>query len=136
MAADAEDISVFSTYLQDAVLKVGDMAYLPKERRFAFVTNRFVWEDGASKTFGPFVRVRSGVHFDDVIAVRSQNIKLDAKTAVLSLLAVKVDDEGERITLEFSGGGVIELQVAAVTGSMNDISDPWRTQSKPDHGLS
>ena len=40
IALDAEDLSVVSAHLQDAVLQVGDLAYLPKERRFAAVANR------------------------------------------------------------------------------------------------
>jgi hypothetical protein len=31
IALDAEDLSVISAHLQDAVLKVGDIAYLPSE---------------------------------------------------------------------------------------------------------
>ena len=40
-AIDEEDLAVVSAYVQDAVLKVGDMVYLPRERRFAVGMNRF-----------------------------------------------------------------------------------------------
>ena len=43
IALDAEDLKVISAHLQDAVLKVGDMAFVPRERRFAAVLNRFDW---------------------------------------------------------------------------------------------
>ena len=42
---DADDLAVISAHLQDAVLKVGDLAYLPAERRFAALGNRFDWAD-------------------------------------------------------------------------------------------
>ena len=41
IALDAEDLSVISTHLQDAVLHVGDMAFLKREMRFAAVANRW-----------------------------------------------------------------------------------------------
>ncbi len=44
IAFDEEDLKVVSAHLQDAVVRVGDMAYLPKERRFAALLNRFDWE--------------------------------------------------------------------------------------------
>src|SRR5262245_5336536 len=45
IAFDADDLSVISAHLQDAVLKVGDVAYLPREKRFAAVGNRFDWAE-------------------------------------------------------------------------------------------
>jgi hypothetical protein len=136
IAADADDVEVISAVLQDAVMKVGDMAFLKAERRFALVANRFIWEEGASKRFGPFTRVRAGVHFDDVLNVRSRNVRQDAKDAVVSLLAVRYQPNengpGE-VTLELAGGGEIVLQVDALNAVVTDISEPWRTQSKPEH---
>ena len=46
-AFDEEDLAVLSAHSQDAVLKVGDMVYLPQERRFAVAMNRFIWEKAA-----------------------------------------------------------------------------------------
>ncbi|MCI5046979.1 MAG: DUF2948 family protein [Aquisalinus sp.] len=136
LAADDEDVEVVSACLQDAVMKVGDMAYLPKERRFAFVANRFVWEEGASRKRGPFIRVRTGVHFDDVTGVKARHIRQDAKAAVVSLLAVRFEpkeDGAGQLLLEFAGGGEIALEVQAVNIGLSDISDPWRTRNKPEH---
>ena len=45
IALDADDLAVISAHLQDAVLKVGDVAYLPREKRFAAMGNRFDWAD-------------------------------------------------------------------------------------------
>lgn len=136
MAADGEDIEIVSAVLQDAVLKVGDMAWLKGERRFAFVANRFVWEEGASKKQGPFTRVRTGIHFDDVITVRARNIRQDAKRAILSFLAARFEageDGAGTIFLDFSGGGQVVLDVESINATLKDISEPWRTRNKPDH---
>ena len=43
IALDAEDLGVISAHLQDAVLRVGDMVYLPNEKRFVAMANRFDW---------------------------------------------------------------------------------------------
>jgi hypothetical protein len=136
LAEDAEDLKVISACLQDAVLKVGDFAYLPSQRRFAFVANRFVWEDGADRKAGPFFRTRTGAHFDDVTACKHQNIKTDAKDGVVELLAIRFEpgaDGAGAVVLDFSGGGAIRLDVDAISAELRDMTDPWRTQSKPAH---
>lgn len=138
LAEDGEDLKVLSACLQDAVVKVGDFAFLPKERRFAFVANRFVWECAADRKRGPFARVRAGAHFDDVKAVRQQNIRADAKDAVLELLALRFEpgaDGAGAVVMEFSGGGAIRLEVESVNAQMRDLSAPWSTARKPDHKI-
>ena len=136
MAADADDLRVVSAVLQDAVAKVGDLAFLPRARRFALVANRFVWEEGASKARGPFSRVRTGVHFDDVRAARTRNLDLENKSAVVDILSLAFDeaeDGAGTVTITLAGGGAIALDVEAVNVTVEDISSPWRTQSRPDH---
>ena len=133
IAADQDDLKTMSSYVQDAIFKVGDMAWLSAQRRFAFVANRYVWE-----AKGAQARVRSGLHFDDVISVQHKNIRLDAQEAVVSLMAIQYSagegDEGHpEVTLSFSGGGTIRLVVEAVNVELSDISDPWQTRSRPDH---
>ena len=137
-AEDAEDLDVISAHLQDAVARVGDIAYLPSKRRFALVFNRFMWEDlrRSEKPNGPFRRVRSGIHFDGVLRVRSQNVRQDAKDAVLELLSVRFEpaaDGAGAVTLVFSGGGAIRLEVECLDAEITDLSEPWATKNKPGH---
>ena len=89
MAGDATDLEVISACLQDAVAKLGDFAYLPDDRRFAFVANRFLWECAGDRKGGVFARVRAGAHFDDVISAQFQNLRSDAKDAVVELLSIR-----------------------------------------------
>lgn len=137
IAADAEDLKVISACLQDAVAKIGDFAWLPAERRFAFVSNRFVWELAANRSRGPFWRTRTGAHFNDVRAVQQMNLRTDVKDAVLELLAVRFEPVGEdgggEIYLDFAGGGAIRLEVDAVNCEIADLSAPWRTRARPRH---
>lgn len=136
MAADADDLSVFSACLQDAVAKVGDFAYLPQQRRFAFVANRFCWEAGGEKRSGPYWRARAGVHFDDVRAAKQMNLRADAPDAVVEILAMRFDADGEGggvITIDLAAGGGVRLEVDAVNAELRDLMGPWRTKSRPSH---
>jgi len=136
-AEDSEDIDVISAKLQDAVAKVGDFKYLPKARRFVAVVNRFQWENGKKGD----LRVRSGLHFDDVLKVRSKNIKMGASGAILSLLAIRFvpaagaesENPGGVVELQFSGGGVIALDVECVSAGLADLTGPWAARGRPSH---
>ena len=136
MAGDAEDLGVISACLQDAVAKLEDFTFLPNQRRFVFVGNRFVWEAVAKGRAGPFARVRTGVHFDDVQSAKFQNLRTDAKDAVVELLAIRFepgDDAAGGIVLDFAGGGAVRLEVESINAFLSDVSEPWRTRAKPEH---
>ncbi len=136
MAGDAEDLSVLSACLQDAVAKLGDFAWIPAERRFAMVANRFVWECAGKGRAGPFARVRTGLHFDDVINAKFQHLRMEAKDAVVELLAVRFEpgeDGAGEIILDLAGGGGVRLEVESINAYLSDMSEPWRTRAKPKH---
>src|SRR5687767_2797838 len=105
-AIDAEDLAVVSAHVQDAVLKVGDMTFLPREQRFVVAMNRFIWEqaDGKRQTYE---RRRAALTFDRVSAARLSGIDRARPDEVLSLLAVHfepTDEPGGTVTLVFAGG--------------------------------
>jgi len=136
-ALDAQDLEVISSHLQDAVLLVGDMRYLAGENRFAAVLNRFDWE-GVVNGAGDYGRRRTGLHFDRVISAKTSNIRQGAGDAVLSLLAIKfepTDEPSGYITLVFSGGGAIRLEVECIEAAMADLGPAWPTPSRPRHDL-
>ncbi|HEX4637414.1 MAG TPA: DUF2948 family protein, partial [Rhizomicrobium sp.] len=64
-ASDAEDLEVLSARLQDAVFKLKDAVWQPRQRRFALVVNRLKWEEGGK------TRVRAGLHFNGVLKAQS-----------------------------------------------------------------
>ena len=53
IARDAEDLAVVSACLQDALIPLNEMRYLPQERRFIMVANRFRWERAAKGSQEP-----------------------------------------------------------------------------------
>lgn len=139
IALDEEDLAVVSAHLQDAVVRVGDMAYLPAEKRFVAVANRFDWEGAiaAGTTRTPFARRRSGLRFERVLGAAVSGIDLNAKDAVLSLLALEfaaADTPAGYVTVRFSGGGAIRLHVECIEAQLTDLGAAWATKRKPDHG--
>jgi hypothetical protein len=133
-AVDDEDLQVISARLQDAVARLGDLVYLPKQRRFAALFNRFKWESGKRVN----LRVRSGLHFDGVLSVKSRNLKRGAPNAVVSLLAVRFapkaeDDPSGTVELVFAGGGAMMLEVECLDAGLADVSGEWAARGRPEH---
>jgi Protein of unknown function (DUF2948) len=133
-AQDAEDLQIISARLQDAVARVGDLVYLPKKHRFAAVLNRFKWESGQRGD----LRVRSGLHFDGVLSVKSKKLKLTTPEGVVSLLAVNftpkaADDPAGTVELVFAGGGTILLEVECLDAGLADLTGDWAARGRPAH---
>jgi hypothetical protein len=137
LAEDAEDLKILSAHLQDAVMRMGDIVYLPKHRRFAALVSRYCWGDDCGKG-NSGVRVRAGLHFDDVLRVQSQNVRQDDPEAVVSLLAINFTpdaDGGGAVDLILAGGGRIKLQVECVDATLRDLSDPRPAVARPAHDV-
>lgn len=133
-AADAEDLGILSARVQDAVGQLKNLTWLPRKRRFAMVLNRLQWETGGK------TRVRAGLHFDGVLNVQSQKVKLGAGNAVVSILALRFtanggEDPGGVIEIALGGGGAIRLTVECVDAELADLTAPWAALGKPDHDL-
>ena len=90
IALDQDDIAIVSTHLQDAVVKVADIVWLPAEKRLVIGVNRFDWE-ACGEVTPCYQRRRTALRFERVIALRCRNVNPAAKDAVLNLLAVEFD---------------------------------------------
>ena len=136
VAGDAEDLASLSALLQDAVLKVGDIAWLPKARRFACVLNRYRWEAGRAGGRGE--RVRAGLHVEGVTRAEVARIRQGGRDAVLSLLAVTFEGAADgpgAVLLSFSGGGAVRLHVEALEVRLDDLTTAWAAKARPQHDL-
>ena len=136
LALDEEDLAVVSSHLQDAVLKVGDVAYLPSQKRFAAILNRFDWESASGQENKDYQRRRSALRFDRVLSAKHKGLRLDAPNSVLSLLAVCFeagDAPSGRVTLTFSGDVLIQLEVECLEVELRDLGPAWSTRHKPEH---
>jgi hypothetical protein len=133
LAVDAEDLDVLAAHLQDALVRVGDMAWLPGARRFALVGSRFDWcalEEGHKAE-----RARVGLHFDYVTRVARTGVDQTAAEAVLNVLHIafeQTDAPAGVVTIHFSGGGALRLEVECLEAHLRDLGERWAA-SAPAH---
>jgi hypothetical protein len=132
-ADDAEDLTVIAACLQDALVLVGDMAFLPEEQRFVLVANRFVWEAAAHEDGEAYARTSAGLSFDKVAAVKQRNLDRSQTDAILSLLTIR--QLPGAIELVFSGEAVIRLETNEVQCHLADLGETWPTRWRPQHAL-
>lgn len=164
IARDAEDLAVVSACLQDALIPLNEMRYLPQERRFIMVANRFRWERAAQaapqvtttasttattgaaahnapvkdaafdsdEDFGDLQRVNAGICIDRVLSVRSRNIDRSKPDDFLNLLSITLDGKNA-LSMLFAGGGVIQVEIEALSFYLSDLGKAWPTQWQPDH---
>jgi hypothetical protein len=155
-ARDADDLAVIAACAQDALAPIGEMAFLPAERRFVLALNRFRWDrldaaklasphggrrspgqrgDAAfleSSDRGPaYERVHSGLRFENVTAARTKNIDLRNRERLLELLTIQT--EPGTVSLVFAGGALIRLEVTELRCYLEDFGDAWPTRWRPRH---
>ncbi len=159
-ARDPEDLRVLSACLQDALVPLSDIAFLKPDRRFVLVVNRFMWEsapeaeelsaevaakaeaapgageddarfEDAEGATPPYQRVNAGLTFDRVREARFRGFDARKRDEILNLL--NIEAEPGAVTLSFSGGGAIRLEVAEILCHLEDLGQPWPTRWRPDH---
>jgi hypothetical protein len=132
LAQDLDDLAVISAALQDAIVKVGDIAFEPKARRVTVAMNRYCWECGGGR------RVRAGLQLGGVLNVQTRKIRRDAPDAVLDILALTFEPgeaPGGAITLSCAGGGDLRIDVECIEAVLADVSEPWPTPRTPAHEI-
>ncbi len=132
-ALDAEDLTVISAHLQDAILRPEDLTYLKGEKRFAMVLRRFDWSAGPK---APPQRRLSGLHFERVLTVRTRGLDQGPDAMPLSLLAITFtpgDTPSGQVEILFSGNGTIRLEVECIEARMRDLGPVWEANGRPGH---
>lgn len=136
-AEDADDLAVISACLQDALVAVRDLAFVPQDRTFLMAANRFRWEGAAptERAKAVYQRILCGITFGAVAGVSYIGFRRSEDDRILSLLTIRPwhDGEGDAIRLEFSGGAAIRLDVARIVCHAQDLGEPWPTQWQPRH---
>lgn len=134
-AADPEDLAVISAILQDALVTVGEMVYLPEQHQFVLIANRFRWEPAPRETRTNFERTLSGLCIDHVKAVKRRGFNPREEERMLALLAIRTDAETEptALQLDFAGGSSIRLDVERIMCHLDDLGEPWPTAWRPKH---
>jgi hypothetical protein len=139
---DEEDVVVLSSLLQDALVPMAELAWLPAEKCFVFVASRFVWEECIDVTLPAgeagiecYLRQNFGVTIDGVKAVKSRGIDIADKSRILELLAIKAEVEAgvAAIELIFAGGAGIRIECERIALHGQDVGEPWPTLHRPRH---
>ena len=116
-------------------MSVAELAYLPKERRFALVAKRYDWVKAGR---GECERCATGLHFDFVQGVTHTGFGRDEADRVLHLLAI-VFEPGEApagiVTLTFAGGAAVRLTVECLDAQMRDLGERFACDKVPPHLL-
>ncbi|RUU62054.1 DUF2948 family protein, partial [Mesorhizobium sp. M7A.T.Ca.TU.009.01.1.2] len=86
IALDDQDLSIVSAHVQDAVLKVSDLEFLPAAKRFLLTMNRFVWEAKSGLFRQHNERRQAVLHFDRVLGAKTSGIDRDKPAEVCPCL--------------------------------------------------
>ena len=135
VALDRDDVEIISTHLQDSVLKVADIRWRPGENRLVVALNRFDWE-GALEKDPDYRRRRAVLRFDRVRNLKCRNVDPKDGDAVLNLLAVEfaeTDPPAGVVTLVFSGGSALRLEVECLEVELADLGPVWAAAACPSH---
>ena len=130
-AEDDDDLAVISAILQDALVTVGEMVFLPEEQRFVLVANRFRWEPQEGEPRHDFERILTGLRVDGVRKVQRRGFHPREAERILVLLAIRA--EPGALLLDFAGGSSIRLDVERVLCHLDDLGEPWPTRWRPRH---
>ena len=138
-AEDADDLAVISACLQDALVAVRDLAFVPQDHSFLMVANRFRWERASRAARGEagYQRTLCGITFGAVESVSYHGFRRSEGARILSLLAIRPGRDGEQdaVLLEFSDGATIRLVVSRILCYAQDLGEPWPTPWQPRHDV-
>lgn len=129
-ALDADDLAIVSAHLQDALVRVGDLTYLPGEHRFAMVARRFEWETGTDE---PRRRL-AGLHFERVLAARTRGIDRSRPDEPLNLLAITFEEKDApsgSATFLFAGGACLQLDIECLEAFLKDLGPIRPADGRP-----
>ena len=125
-AIDTEELKIIATVLQDGLIEVSDVKYLPSIRTFIVMITRFMWEEKiVNKTNN---RTKAVLVFEDVLAVHSRNIDQMNKTKVLELLTFNFyNNKSKNIEIEllFNNDATIKLETEVVQAKLEDQGESW-----------
>jgi hypothetical protein len=136
VALDRDDLEVVSTHLQDALVKVADIMWRPREKRLVVALDRFDWPSAECCTTPELRRCRAALRFERVNCCKCRNINPAGKDAVLNLLAVEfseTDTPAGVVSLIFSGGAVLRLEVECLEAELADLGPSWPAAARPVH---
>ena len=136
IARTEEDLRVVSAHLQDSIASISDIANLKKNKILLMQLNRFMWEDVEKGVFRKNKRIRTILKFENILEVRSKNIKQSKKDKFLDFLAIEsctMPDNNYEMKIIFAGDSIIRVISEVIEVTLDDQGEAWDTKNKPKH---
>ena len=130
-AIDTEELKIIATVLQDGLIEVNDVKYLPSIRTFIVMITRFMWEEKIVNKVNQ--RIKAVLCFEDVISVYSKNIDQLNKSKKLELMTFNYyPNKSKNIEIEllFKNDAIIKLETEIIRCKLDDQGNPWSTEEQ------
>jgi hypothetical protein len=138
-AVDADDLSVIAACLQDALIPLSEMVYLPDERRFLAAFTRFRRECLADPTCCDGVtQCQAVLTFNGVECVKHHGIDPRFGGVKLEFLTMVAEPGANGLTtvvLIFAGDMALQLRMRGISATLSDFGEPWPAHAAPRHEL-
>jgi len=133
-AESAGDLAVLSAFVQDAILRVGEIVYNNKGRFITLRLSRFRHENDKKAE-----RIQSGLRIDSVLKIQSRGLDRTDPEAYAVLLSLNFEPSQEKkdpsgiVHIVLAGGGEIAVKVECVDMILADTSESRTTDKLPLH---
>jgi hypothetical protein len=138
-AVDADDLSVLAACLQDALIPLSEMVYVPGERRFLAAFTRFRRECLADPNrCDGLTQCQSVLTFNGVECVKHHGLDPrfgGVKLEFLTMVAEPGADGLVTVVLIFAGDMALQLRVRGIAATLCDFGEPRPASAAPRHEL-
>ena len=128
-AIDTDELKIIATILQDGLVEVSEVKYLPSIRSFIIMITRFMWEEKIINKENK--RVKAVLVFEDVLSVFSKNIDQMNKSNTLELMTFNyfpTKTKNIEIQLLFKNDAIIKLETEIIRCKLEDQGEPWNIE--------
>ena len=125
-AIDTDELKIIATILQDGLVEVSEVKYLPSIRSFIVMITRFRWEEKIINKENK--RVKAVLVVEDVLSVFSKNIDQMNKSNTLELMTFNyfpTKTKNIEIQLLFKNDAIIKLETEIIKCKLQDQGKPW-----------
>lgn len=123
IAMDEDDLAVISAQVQDSILRLQDIIWLPREQRLVIALNRIDWEQEVCDLERPH-RLVSALRFDRVLSCKSRNMDPASADTAIELYGIEFipgKNPGGSAVLLFSKGGAMRLELECLECELADL---------------
>ena len=129
-AIDTDDLKIIATILQDGLIEVNNVKYLPSIRSFVLMITRFMWEEKIVNKVNK--RTKAALLFEDVLSVYSKNIDQSDKEKTIELVTFNFypnESKNMEIELLFKNDAIIKLETEIIKCKLEDQGKSWSVEN-------